>query len=331
MKAAELLEKVRKIARKKPVKIVICEGWDERVLRATAVVLKEKLAQIILMGEPSVIKNKANELKVDISGAEIVDFKKSKLKKELAEKLYELRKAKGMTIEEAAKLIENENYFGCMFAYAGYADAVGGSAICPTAELMRPALQILRKKDALVSEIMVMHDPKNDRVIFLSDASLNIEPNSEQLAEIALNAAEAVRDVGMVPKVALLSFSTKGSGGDGPQVTWIREAVKIAQQKDKTLLIDGEMQVDAAVSQFASGRKCPHSPLKGEANALIMPSLTTGNILMHALVQFSQMSVLYIALKGMEKPVSLFGRSMPAESIANILAGLAMEANSGRK
>jgi len=137
--------------------------------------------------------------------------------------------------------------------------------------------------------------------------------------------------VGIVPKVALLSFSTKGSGGDGPQVTWIREALKIAQQKDKTLLIDGEMQVDAAVSPFAAGRKCPNSPLKGEANTLIVPSLTTGNILMHAMFQFSQMSVVYIALKGMENPVSLFGRSLPAEAMVNILAGLAMEVNAGKE
>ncbi len=327
----ELIATMEKIARKKPVKVVICEGWDERCIQASALALKEGLAKIILLGDPAVITKKAKELKADISKAEIVDFKKSKLKKELADKLYELRKAKGMTPEEAARLIENENYFACMYAYAGYADAVGGSAICPTAELMRPALQILRKKDALASEIMLIHDPKKGRVFFISDCSLNIEPTPEQIAQIALNAAEAARELEIEPKIALLSFSTKGSGGDNPQTKAVRDAVGIVKQKAPNLLIDGEMQVDAAVNPYAAGRKCPDSPLKGNANILIFPNLTAGNICMHALFQFSELEIILSEVKGVAKPVSIFGRSFPMMGIRNMIVSLAMEANAGGK
>lgn len=323
----DLITKVQKIARKKVARIVVCEGWDERCLQASALFMKDKLGKIILLGNPDTIKKKAKELKADISKAEIVDYKKSKLKKELAQKLYELRKAKGLTLEDAEKLIENENYFGCMYAYSGYADAVGGSAICPTGELMRPALQILRDKGALCSEIMLVYESKKDRVLFMSDTSLNIDPNSEQLCQIALNAADAAEELEIEPRIALLSFSTKGSGGDNPQTQVVRDALSIAKKKRPKLIIDGEMQVDASVNPYAAGRKCPNSPLKGNANILIFPNLTAGNICMHALLQFSELEIMFSEIRGVSKPVGIFGRSFPMLGVRNILMSLAMEVN----
>src|SRR3989344_3460443 len=137
-----LIEIIEQKARKKPVKIIVCEGWDERCLQASAAVLKEKLAKVVLFGDKKRIQDAAKKAGADIRKAEIEEGSTS-LKKELAEKLVELRKHKGMTPDEAKKLVENESYFGCLYAACGYADAVAGSAICPTAELMRPALQLL--------------------------------------------------------------------------------------------------------------------------------------------------------------------------------------------
>lgn len=318
---------MEKLARKKPVKVVVCEGWDERCLRAAESIAKNKLAEIILLGDPNLIKEKAKEFNLDIGKTEIIDFKNSELKEELAEKLTELRKHKGMTIEEAKKLVQNENYFGCMYVYCGYADAAVGSAICPTGELMRPALQILRKKDALVSEVSILNDVKNDRILFGSDFSLNIDPNAEELAQIALNAAECARDFTLEPKVALLSFSTKGSGGEHPSIQVVKDAVRIAKEKDKSLLIDGELQVDAAVSKFGAERKCPDSPLKGDANTLIFPNLTASNIFAHGIMQFSDMKLEFAILKGLAKPVGILGRSVPVSVIRNMIVSCAMLVN----
>ncbi len=318
---------IEKKAKEKPVKIVICEGWDERVLQASAKVIEENLGQIILLGNPEDIKAKASELGVDISKAEIVDFKNSTLKTELAEKLVEVRKHKGMTLEKAQALIEDPNYFGCMYAHAGYADAVAGSAICPTAELMRPALQILRGK-GLVSELLIFNDKKNDKYIFMTDGSLNIEPTSEQLAHIALNAIECVKEFDIEPKVAFLSFSTKGSGGDGPQVTLVRDAVKMAQELAPDVIIDGEMQFDAAVSPFGAKRKCPDSPLKGEANVVVFPNLTAANIFVHGMMQFSDSTLDFTLIRGLVKPVTILGRSTPVDTMKGVIMTLAMEVNS---
>jgi phosphate acetyltransferase len=325
----DLIKIMEEKARIKPAKIVICEGWDERCLRATDNILKNKLANIVLLGNPADIKNKAKELNLDIKNAEIVDFKNDKkLKKELAEKLVEVRKHKGMTIEEANKLIEDENYFGCMYAYCKYADAVAGSAICPTAALMKPALQILREKDKLVSETAFMGDVKNKRKLIISDTSLNISPTAQELAQVGLNAIDSARMFDISPRVAFVSYSTKGSGGNGPDLMLIREAVKITQEKDKKAIVDGEMQIDAAVNPKSAQKKCPDSILKGDANILIFPNLMSSNLFVHGIGQFSDMTFDFTVLKGLIKPVAILGRSMPVEGIRNMIVGCAMQVNS---
>ncbi|MBW2978023.1 phosphate acetyltransferase [Candidatus Woesearchaeota archaeon] len=323
----DLISIMEKVAKKKLVKVVVCEGWDERCLKAADDVLKNKLASLILLGNPDEVNAKAKELGVDIKEAEIVDYKNSDLKKELAEKLVEVRKHKGMTLDQANKLIEDENYFGVMYCYAGHADAVAGSAIGSTAALMRPALQILREKGKLVSEVSTLTDVKNDRTFFGTDFSLNIDPSAEDLAQITLNAVDVVRSFEIEPKVALLSFSTKGSGGDTPQTELVRKAVEIMKEKDSELLIDGELQVDAAVNPKVAPRKCPDSPLKGEANVLIFPNLTASNIFAHGLGQFSDMTLDFTILSGLQKPVAILGRSTPMESVRNMIVSCAFQVN----
>lgn len=324
----DLIKTMEDIAKKKPVKVVVCEGLDERCLKATEDILKNKLAEIILLGNSDEIEKKAKELNVNVNNAKIVDFKTSELKKELAEKLVEVRKHKGMDLEKAKSLIENENYFGCMYAFSGYADAVVGSAICPTADLMRPALQILRKKDALVSEVCIFNDVKNNRILFGSDFSMNISPSAKDLSEMALNAAKCVRSFNIEPKIALLSFSTKGSGGDGPELKPIKDALSIVKEKDSDLLIDGELQVDAAVNKKAAAKKCPDSILKGDANTLIFPNLMASNVFAHGIGQFSDMTLDFSILIGLNKPVGILGRSTPEDTVRNIILSSAMQVNS---
>ncbi|MFH1316065.1 MAG: phosphate acyltransferase [Candidatus Woesearchaeota archaeon] len=324
----QLLSTMKKVAKQKKAKILVCEGWDERCIQASAKILEEGLAELVILGNPDEINKKAKKLKADINKAEILDFKNSELKDELAEKLVELRKHKGMTIEEAKKLMDDENYFGCMYVHTGHADAIGGSAICPTAALMRPALQILRKKDSLVSEIGIMYNSTNKRLLFETDASLNIQPDAEQLAQMALNAAECVREFKIEPKIAMLSFSTKGSGGDNPQTQLVRDALEIVHKKDPELLIDGELQFDAALSPSAAKKKCPDSPLKGEANTVIFPDLNSSNIATHGFCQISDMTFEFTVLKGVQKPVEIFGRSVPMDTIYKMIICLAMQVNS---
>lgn len=325
MKITEVISFIENKAKDKKARVVICEGWDERCILAAADVLEKEITDITLLGNPDEIKNIANNLKVNISNADIIDFKNSELKNELSDKLYELRKNKGLTLEKAKELINDENYFGCMYAYSGFADAVAGSAICPTANLMRPALQIMRENGKLVSETCITYHKDSDRVFLYSDANLNIRPNSQELSEIAINAADCASDLGLIPKVAMLSFSTKGSGGDHEEILKIREAIKLVREKRPDLLIDGEMQVDAAVNLLASQKKAPNSLIKGDANVLVFPDLTSANIFLHSMGQFAGMSFGFTMLKGLQKPVSLVGRSTPKETVRNVIVSLAME------
>jgi phosphate acetyltransferase len=308
-------------------KIVIAEGWDETCLQATHDLLKENLVDIVLLDNGEV-KEKAKKLNLDISKSEIIDFKNFKEKDTLTENLYELRKHKNLTREDAEKLLEDENYFACMYVHCGYADALVGSKICSTAKLMKPVLQILRKKDFLVSEISIIYIPKIDKVLFLSDPSLNIDPNEEELANLALNASTITKSFNIEPKIAMLSFSTHGSGGENEKTLKVRNAVKLVKDKFPNLLIDGEIQFDAAINPYAMERKCPDSVLKGDANILIFPDLNSSNIFVHGLFQVTDTEMLFSLISGLEKPAGILGRSTPKEFVINLIYAMALECNS---
>jgi phosphate acetyltransferase len=323
----DLIKIIEKKAKEKSVKVVVCEGWDERVLRATGEILKKGFCEIILLDNGE-IKANADKFKVDISKAKLIDFKSSSLKEELVSKLVEVRKHKGLTKEDAEKLILDENYFGCVYAYCGYADAVASSVICPTAGILKPALQILREKGKVVSEVCIFSDPKNDRVMFGTDFSMNMDPNVEELAQITVNAAKCVKMFGVQPKIALLSFSTKGSGGKNPEIDKVVEAAEIAQKEDPDSIIDAEYQVDAAVNPEAAKSKCPDSILKGDANTLVFPNLTASNIFAHGIGQFSNMTLDVTIMQGLIKPIGVLGRSTSMDTVRNIIVGCAMQVNS---
>jgi len=312
----DLIRKV--IPKAKGKRVVITEGWDERVLQAAKEIVDKVVCEIILLGDEKAIEGKAKKIGLDVKKITIIDWKKSKEKERYAKELYELRKQKGMTEEDARKLIEDENYFGAMMVKLGDGDALCGSCIRPTVDLMRPALQIFKTKAgcSLVNEVMVWEDTLNGKIYFTTDSSLNVKPNAEALAQMAVNAAQCARNFGFDARVALLSFSTKGSGQD-ESLKYIVDAVDIARKKDATLIIDGELQVDAAVNPDACKRKCPNSPLHGDANVLVFPDLNSANIVAHSWVQFSRLKWKFSVTEGIGKPLSIYGRGTDTETIKN--------------
>ena len=322
-----LLEK----AREKLVKVIVPEADDERVVKAAEIVLKKKIAKPILIGED---ENKINQnikkLDVDLKDTEIITPNAYKEKDKLAEELYNLRKHKGLTLEEAKKLIENQFYLGIMLLYLGKADAMTGSCVYPTASLMRPALQIIKTKEdaSTVCGVSIMIDKKFNKVFLCADGDINVEPNSEQLADIAINTAKAAQALGIKPNVALLSYSTKGSG-EHPSLKRIRDALEIVKNKNPSLLIDGELQLDAAILKEGWKRKCPESPVKGEANCLIFPDLNSGNIGLKIWMEFGNVQYMGPLNMGMRKPVNELGRIFKPEDIANTIMLCAFMVNTG--
>ena len=314
-------------AKEKRRKIVVCEAWDGRPLKAVDKLLKHGVADFILLEENGNVRKKAEELGVDISKCEIVDYKDEKLMSELAEGLFELRKHKGVDLEKAKEMIKDVNYFGCMMVVKGMADAVVSSCICPTSDIMRPALQLIKTKDGIktVSEITAMVDKKNDKLIFFTDGSINIAPTPEQRADIVFNAVNVVKGLGFDPKVALLSHSTHGSG-EHPVLEPIRETLKICKERDSSLVIDGEMQADAALSPDAAVKKADDLVVKGDANVLVFPEIMAGNIVGHLLMQLTD-NEFYVIIAGMKHPVGVFGRSTPWELQADTMTIIAAQCN----
>lgn len=325
----DLIDRMKKKAKEKKRTIVVAEGWDERCLKASAAILANGYADLILLGDEKKIKEEAKKFKTDITKATLINPKTYKQRKELAKELYELRKHKGMTPAEADKLLDDVNYFGCMLLHTGKADGLAGSAICSTAELMRPALQIIKTKPGatLVSETIMMEDTKKKRVLFLTDCSLNPDPTVEELAQMAVNGAECAASFGFEPRVAFLSYSTKGSGGTSPTIEKTLQAIEIARKKKKEYVFDGEFQGDAAINPYAAGRKCPNALIKGDANVLVFPNLTVANIVCHLLIQLSESKLGMGMLMGIRKPVIILGRSTPLETVENLIINCAMKAN----
>ncbi|MBT4539953.1 hypothetical protein HOC35_00420 [Candidatus Woesearchaeota archaeon] len=319
-----ILAKV-KASGKQPT-MVLTEGWDERGLKAAEFVVKEGIAKMIMLDVGNQIPEAASKFGVDISQFQIIDVKDEKnleLKKELAEILLKKREHKGMTIEKALELVEDENYFGACLVLAGKADAFLGSLIRSTGDMMKPALQLLRK--GLVSETMIIYDPKRDKIFFATDASLNISPTAEQLAQMAVNTSEVASLLGTDPVVGVLSFSTKGSGGDSPETINAREAIAKAKELKPDLKIGGEYQFDAAISEHGAQRKCPDDEYAGKVNCLVFPNLTTSNVFCHGMMQLSDLKFMFTMMKGTVKPISILGRSTPGELVKNMFTIIALE------
>ena len=313
-------------------RIVLPEGDEPRTVQAAAILAAEKLVYPILLGEPDKIKAVAKEKNADISSIEIVNPKDSPKAVEYAQTLYEIRKAKGVTEEMAKQLVEDPMYYGIMMVKTGDADGLVSGAVHTTGDMLRPALQIIKTKPGtkVVSSSFLMECPNkklgHNGLLVYSDCVVVPCPTAEELAQIAVSAAETARTLcGIeVPKVALLSFSTKGSAKHD-LVTKVQEATRIAHELAPDLLLDGELQLDAALVPEVGASKAKGSPVAGYANVLVYPDLQAGNI-GYKLTQRVAGADAFAVLQGLAKPCNDLSRGCSVEDIVKTVACTAVQA-----
>jgi len=329
----KLSQLIREKAKKNPKIIVLPEGEEPRMIKAAKTIINEGFASLILLGREESIKSKARELGVELPDEiKIINPKDSKKLKEYAESYYQLRKNKGVSLDEAYQLLENPLYFGALMVYHDDADGLVAGSINATGDVFRPALQTIKTAPGInivsSSFVMVVPDcPYGEKgIMVFADCALNPEPNAEQLADVAIaSAATGKALVGFEPRVAMLSFSTKGSGKH-PLVDKVIEATKIAQEKKPELLIDGELQADAALIPSIGERKAPNSKIAGKANVLIFPDLHSGNIAYKLIERLAKAEAIGPISQGMRKPVNDLSRGCSAEDIVNVVAITVLQA-----
>lgn len=332
------IDEIENRAKKDIKKIVLPESEDDRTLKATSEVLKQKFAEIILIGNKEKILKRANELKLNnVEEAEIIDPVNSDKYDEFVEKFYELRKNKGMTIEKAKEYMLDNTYFGMMMVKQGYADGLVSGAVHSTSDTLRPALQILKTAPGtkLVSAFFMMIVPNcefgEDGVFLFSDSGLNENPDSEALSEIAISSSKSFDLlVGKEPKIAMLSYSSHGSA-KSDLTEKVINATNLVKEKAPELLVDGELQLDAAIIPEVAEYKAKRSPLKGKANVLIFPDLNSGNI-GYKLVQRLAKAEAYGPLcQGIAKPVNDLSRGCNSKDIEGVIAITAVQAQEQEK
>ncbi len=330
----KFIENIKQRAKENLKTIVLPESEDIRTLKATECVIKEKYANIILIGNDKEVLKKAEENKIDITGAKIIDPRSSEKYNEYAKLLYELRKNKGMTEEQARKLAKDPVYFGMSMLKDDNTEADGlvSGAIHSTSDTLRPALQILKTlpNTKLVSAFFVMVVPDcqygSNGIFIFSDSGLNQNPSEEELSEIAISSAKSFEQlVGEKAKVAMLSYSTYGSA-KSDLTEKVINATKMVKEKAKDLLVDGELQLDAAIIPEIAHMKAPGSPINGEANVLIFPDLNCGNIAYKLVQRLGKAEAFGPLCQGIAKPVNDLSRGCSAEDIAGVIAITAVQA-----
>jgi len=332
---SKFLERIKERAKQDKKKIVLAEGEELRTVKAASIILKEGIADVVLLGNQEKIKQIAGDL--DISGAEIIEPEKSDQFDTFVEKFYELRKNKGMTHEKARETMKNTLYFGVMMVKENLADGMVAGAVNATANVLRPSLQILKTAPGtkLVSAFFVMVVPDceygENGVFIYSDAGLNENPDAEALSEIAISSAKSFRAlVEAEPRVAMLSYSTYGSA-QSELVDKVKLATKLAKEKRPDLAIDGELQADAAIVPAIGKSKAPGSTIAGTANVLIFPDLNAGNIAYKLTQRLAKAEAYGPITQGIAKPVNDLSRGCSAEDIVGVVAITCVQAQNQGK
>lgn len=296
-----------------PKTIIFTEGTDPRIQDAAAKLTAEGILNVILLGNPDAVKLTAADAKYDISKCEIIDPARYADKDAMVEKMVELRKGK-MTEEQVRDALSKGNYFGTMLVKMGKADCLLGGATYSTADTVRPALQLIKTKPGnnIVSSCFIM--VKDDQKLAMGDCAINIAPNEDELVEIAVETAKTAKVFGIDPKVAMLSYSTYGSG-KGDMVTLVANATKKIKEAAPDLAVDGELQFDAAVAPEVAKVKCAGSPVAGQANTFIFPDINAGNIGYKIAARLGGYEAIGPVLQGLNAPINDLSRGCNAEEV----------------
>lgn len=322
-----VLEEIREKAKRLHKTIVLPESGDERVLQAAYLATKETIASIVLLGDETEILERAHSLGVDLKGVRIVNPLQDPKRERYVESLYDLRRSKGLVREEAEKILrENAMYYACMMLYHGDVDGVVGGAVFTTPDVIRPTLQIIKTAPGikLASSCFLMIFPDcvygENGVFLYADCGLNPNPDAEELASIAITTARTWQLLlGSEPRVAMLSFSTKGSARH-ELVDKVVQATEIAHSLQPNLLLDGELQGDAALVPQVALKKASGSQVAGRANVLIFPDLNAGNICYKLTERLGKGTAIGPILQGVAKPVNDLSRGCKAEDIRDQIA-----------
>ena len=336
----DFIEKIKEQAKQEIKSIILPETEDLRVLKGTEIVLSEKTANIILLGDEEKIQKLAKDNNINIDGAKIINPLKSEKLYTYVDALYELRKAKGMTKEQAKELLTtNSRYFATMMVKLGDADGFVSGASHPTSDTLKPVLQIIKGRPGVktVSAFFIMCLPDNefgeDGVFIYADCGMNENPTDEQLADIAITSSESFKELvnpNGIPKIAMLSYSTKGSAHSELTEKVVR-ATELAHNKAPELLVDGELQLDAAIIPEVAKMKAPDSPVAGNANILVFPDLNAGNIGYKLTQRLAHAKAFGPLCQGLDKPVNDLSRGCSAEDIAGVVAITCVQAQNMRK
>ncbi len=304
--------------------IVLPESNDDRILQASCFLQNKNIVNITLLGDKDEIINKSKSLGLDASKINIVNPKTSKLKKPMVDELYKLRKHKGLTKDNAIDLLEDMTYFATMMVQMGYADGMVSGAIHTTANTIRPALQIIKCEDNIDIVSSVFFMCMDTKVLMFGDCAINQNPDAKALAQIAISSAKLSKQFGFEPKIAMMSYSSGGSGA-GKDVEKVQEATKIVQ-KNKDILVEGPLQYDSAIDKKVGKLKMPDSKVAGVANVLIFPDLNTGNNTYKAVQRSSNTIAIGPILQGLRKPVNDLSRGCNKDDIINTVVITALQA-----
>jgi phosphate acetyltransferase len=323
----ELLDRIKQNARKHNMRIVLPEGYEERTIKAVDIAIQEELAQIILIGDPDEINSHAAKLGLkNLSKATIINPKSHEKKEHYINLMVELRKSKGMTKEEASRLIEDPLYLGVLMIKNGDADGEVSGADHATGDVLRPAFHYVKTAPGIsvVSGAFIMILPEKtfgeNGVIIFADGAVHPNPNEKELAEIAVASAHTARAIaGFEPRIAMLSFSTKGSAKN-EMVDKVVNATRIAKEMAPDLQIDGELQADAALIEAIGKSKAPGSPIAGKANVLIFPDLNSGNIAYKLVQRLAHAEAIGPVLQGMAAPINDLSRGCSVSDIVSMIA-----------
>ena len=332
----ELIQKIHKMAQKANKTIVLPEGTEERTIKAADYALEHGLAKIILLGNENEIIELASKFQLkNIEKAKIINPAAHDEKEEMAQLLFEIRKKKGLTIEQAHNLVEDPLYLAVLLIKAGKADGEVAGADNATGDVLRPAFQIVKTLPGIsaVSGAFIMIMPEHKKnygengIMIFADCAVNPDPTTQQLAEIAVESAKTAKNIADIdPKVAMLSFSTKGSAKH-EKVDRVLEALEIAKKMNPELKIDGELQADAAIVESIGQKKAPGSAIAGKANVLIFPSLETGNIAYKLVQRLADAEAVGPILQGLAAPINDLSRGCSVDDIINMIAITANQAN----